>query len=51
MTIDRIFKASVVLKDIVRKTNLVRANGIAPQCELYIKPENLQNTGSFKLRG
>jgi len=51
MTIDRIFKASVVLKDIVRKTNLVRASGIAPQCELYIKPENLQNTGSFKLRG
>ena len=51
LTIDRIFKASVVLKDIVRKTNIVRANGIAPQCELYIKPENLQNTGSFKLRG
>ncbi|MBR2461357.1 MAG: threonine ammonia-lyase [Clostridia bacterium] len=51
MTIDRIFKASVMLKDIVRKTAIVRANGIAPQCELYIKPENLQNTGSFKLRG
>lgn len=51
MTIDRIFKASVVLKEIVRKTSIVRANGIAPQCELYIKPENLQNTGSFKLRG
>ena len=51
MTIDRIFKASVVLKDIVRKTSIVRASGIAPQCELYIKPENLQNTGSFKLRG
>ena len=51
MTIDKIFKASVVLKDIVRKTGIVRATGIAPQCELYIKPENLQNTGSFKLRG
>ncbi|MBQ1961859.1 MAG: threonine ammonia-lyase, partial [Clostridia bacterium] len=25
--------------------------GIAPWCDLYFKPENLQNTGSFKLRG
>ncbi len=51
MTIDKVFQASAVLKDIVRKTSIVRANGIAPQCQLYIKPENLQNTGSFKLRG
>ncbi len=51
LTIDKIFHASAVLKDIVRPTNVVRAVGIAPQCDLYLKPENLQNTGSFKLRG
>lgn len=51
LTLDKIFHASVVLKDIVRKTPLTRAVGIAPECELYLKPENLQNTGSFKLRG
>lgn len=51
VTIDKIFHASVVLKDIIRPTPLTRAYGIAPDCELYLKPENLQNTGSFKLRG
>ncbi len=51
LTLDQIFHASVVLKDIVRKTPVARAIGIAPECELYLKPENLQNTGSFKLRG
>ena len=51
MTIDKIFHAAMVLKNIIRPTNLVRAFGIAPDCELYLKPENLQNTGSFKLRG
>ena len=51
MTIDKVFHASVVLKNIIRPTNLVKTYGIAPDCELYLKPENLQNTGSFKLRG
>ena len=51
MTIDKIFHASVVLKNIIRPTPLAKAYGIAPDCELYLKPENLQNTGSFKLRG
>ena len=51
MTIDKIFHAAMVLKNIIRPTNLVRAFGIEADCELYLKPENLQNTGSFKLRG
>ena len=51
LTIDRVFHASVVLKDIIRPTPLAKAYGIAPDCKLYLKPENLQNTGSFKLRG
>ncbi len=51
LTLDKIFQASIALKPIIRETKLVRANGIATQCELFLKPENLQNTGSFKLRG
>lgn len=51
VTIDKIFRASSVLKDIIRPTPLAKAYGIAPECDLYLKPENLQNTGSFKLRG
>ena len=48
LSLDKVFNAQSVLKNIVRETNLVRAYGIAPDCELYLKPENLQITGSFK---
>lgn len=51
LTIDKIFSASTELKSIIRETNLVHSFGIAPECDLYLKPENLQITGSFKVRG
>lgn len=51
LTLDKIFQASVVLKDIVRSTSIVSTAGITDNCSLYLKPENLQYTGSFKLRG
>ena len=51
LTLDKVFDAQQVLKTIIRETNVVRAYGIAPGCELYLKPENLQITGSFKVRG
>lgn len=51
ISLDKVFNAQVVLKNIIRETNVVRAYGIAPECELYLKPENLQITGSFKVRG
>ena len=51
ISLDKVFNAQTVLKNIVRETKLVRAYGIAPDCELYLKPENLQITGSFKVRG
>ena len=51
LSLDKVFDAQVVLKKIRRETKLVRAHGIAPECELYLKPENLQITGSFKVRG
>ncbi|MDD5947420.1 MAG: threonine ammonia-lyase [Oscillospiraceae bacterium] len=51
LSLDKVFDAQTVLRHIIRETNVVRAYGIAPQCELYLKPENLQITGSFKVRG
>lgn len=51
ITLDKVFDAAVVLKSIIRKTSVVPAVNIAPDCNLYLKPENLQRTGSFKLRG
>lgn len=51
LTLDKVFGAQGVLKNIIRETAIVRSHGIAPNCELYLKPENLQITGSFKVRG
>lgn len=51
LSLDKVFNAQTVLKNIIRETKLVRAYGIAPDSELYLKPENLQITGSFKVRG
>ena len=51
LSLDKVFNAQTVLKNIIRETNVVRAYGIASDCELYLKPENLQITGSFKVRG
>ena len=51
LSLYKVFNEQMVLKNIIRETNVVRAYGIAPECELYLKPENLQITGSFKVRG
>jgi len=51
LTLDKFYLAGHVLKDVVRKTDLIFAPGLAPGAELYLKTENLQKTGSFKVRG
>ncbi len=51
LTLDKIYHASFVLKDVIRQTNLVKSEKINPEADVYLKPENLQYTGSFKLRG
>ncbi|MCP9611815.1 threonine ammonia-lyase [Coprobacter tertius] len=51
LTLDKIYHASYVLKDVIRRTDLIYAPKINPECEIYLKPENLQLTGSFKIRG
>lgn len=50
-TLEKIKDASKVLSEIIRPTSLIYSPKIAPDCHLYLKPENLQVTGSFKARG
>lgn len=49
--IDKIKDAKRVLDEIVRETALIPAPAINPDAEVYLKCENLQLTGSFKVRG
>jgi len=51
VTIDKIYHAAFVLKQVARKTDLIHATNLHTNCDLYLKTENLQLTGSFKLRG
>ena len=51
LTLDKIYHAAFVLKKVARKTDLIKATKLSDHCELYLKTENLQETGSFKLRG
>ena len=51
MTLDNVYKAGYTLKNVVRKTDVIYAPKLCPGTELYLKTENLQITGSFKVRG
>lgn len=51
LTLDKIYHASFVLKEVLRHTDLIAAPQIAPGSSIFLKPENLQLTGSFKVRG
>lgn len=51
LTLDRIYQASHVLKPVIRRTDLIHATNLNTDCKLYLKAENLQITGSFKVRG
>ncbi len=51
LTLENVYQAAFALRDIIRNTDLISAPKIKPGVDLYIKPENLQVTGSFKVRG
>lgn len=51
LELSEIYKAAHVLRDAIRHPHLIVAPLINPESEIYLKPENLQYTGSFKLRG
>ncbi len=51
LTLDKVYHAGYVLKSVIRKTDVIKAPRINPDCDVYLKTENLQTTGSFKIRG
>ncbi|MBP3688531.1 MAG: threonine ammonia-lyase [Bacteroidaceae bacterium] len=51
MTLDDIYRARYVLGKVIRTTNLIPASRLNPEADIWLKPECLQLTGSFKVRG
>ena len=51
INIETIYDASKVLSEVARKTDLILSKTLLEGHEVYLKSENLQLTGSFKLRG
>lgn len=51
LTIAEVYNAAKVLQDVARHPKLIGPTKLNPEAEVYLKPENLQYTGSFKLRG
>ena len=51
LTIDNVYRASHALKGVARKTDVIYAPKLCQGAQLYLKTENLQITGSFKVRG
>ncbi len=51
LSLDHIYHAARVLQPVVRRTDLICAQNLHADAPLYLKTENLQTTGSFKLRG
>ena len=60
LTLDKIYHASYVLKEVIRPTDMIKATNLSTlikstnlsdDCDLYLKTENLQVTGAFKARG
>lgn len=51
LTIDNVYQAARALKGVARQTDVIYAPKLCKNAELYLKTENLQITGSFKVRG
>ena len=52
-TIADVYRAAKQLEGVARKTRLIHSDHFSELChnDVYPKPENLQHTGAFKLRG
>ena len=51
LTIDNVYRARNALSGVARKTDVIYAPKLCKDAEVYLKTENLQVTGSFKVRG
>lgn len=51
LTLDKVYHAAYTLKNVIRDTAVIKSPDINPESDVYLKTENLQITGSFKVRG
>ena len=51
LTRERIQAARSILSEAIYKTEVVQTNGLSEEYHIFLKTENLQKTGSFKIRG
>ncbi len=53
LTLEKFEEASNVVKDVTLPTKLIYSEYLSDQSngKVYLKPENMQNTGSYKVRG
>ena len=51
LSLDRVYQAAFTLKEVARMTDLIYSPHFSGKNQVYLKTENLQVTGSFKLRG
>lgn len=51
LSTEKIKNAAEKLKEVIRKTDLIYSPSLSKDNEIYLKAENLQVTGSFKVRG
>ena len=51
VTLEKIRGAAEVLKGVARRTDMMYAPKLSTRSQVYLKTENLQVTGSFKVRG
>ena len=51
LTLEKVYRARQMLKNVARYTDMIGGQGLTGDCDFRLKAENLQLTGSFKLRG
>lgn len=51
ININDVYRAKYVLSKVIRNTELIEAPKLNTGANIFLKPENLQVTGSFKVRG
>lgn len=51
LNIEKVKNAAETLKEVIRNTDLIYSPDLSKNNEIYLKAENLQVTGSFKVRG
>jgi len=51
LNLDNVYRAKHALREVIYNTDLIHAKSLSEVNDIYLKTENLQITGSFKVRG